>query len=212
MGEEELNTVVQSIFEHVDLQGHIDPYEMYIPDAIGFLALTSQGRSSLIAFGEVPEWTDEFHPPTRTPDTRFSDYPKGVGYRVANTPTAQLQPHRRGLQPPISAVEIIDFDDTDVLDIRRQGSAWRLGGIARHAALLAQAKIAGSHAALDRVERAYGENGGVLMNVPPSWLTEQEIVKGVKHAIEPSMLLIRDPGVTIRRVGEVDLRALTSKG
>jgi hypothetical protein len=217
MREDYPDETVESIISGTTFYEGISSYDLYLRSNLGFLAMTAS--DSLVGFGVMPAGVDEMYPPVRDAETRFMDYPKGVGFRVTNAPTAMIQPSRRGAQPAISAVEIIGLDESAIADIRYPETMTNhLGGIIKHLTLLGQQKIQGHAAALNRVEQPYDGYPAAQVNVPPTWLDEQKYVRHLRHAMEPNMLFIRGQEVLIRRIGDVNLRNLvaaaktTSKG
>lgn len=209
------DATITAITESTTFDQEIDPWGLYFRSDLGFIATTDGG--SLVGFGIMPEGVDEMLPPQRDRNTRFMDYPKGVGFRITNVPTAMIQPSRRGPQPPISAVEVVGVNERSMGDIRQPETKLRhIGGIIKHLSLLGQQKVMGHAAALNRVERQYNGYQIAQVNVPPTWLDEQKYVRHLHHVVEPNMLFIRGRGALIRRIGSVNLQELieqsTSKG
>ncbi|MGF7229114.1 MAG: hypothetical protein ACQR33_03975 [Candidatus Saccharibacteria bacterium] len=197
------NEIIETMVGETKFYDNIDPNMFDIDAELGFLSVLDTGAH--IGFGIMPDGVTQLYPPQRTADTRFMDYPKGVGFRVTNIATAMIPPRRKGPRPAIRAIEIDGLSSDFILDVRRQGTVQHLGGIARHASLLVQSKLKGDAQALDRVERSYRSSVAVHMNVPPSWLDEQKYIDRIEHPVEPSMLLIRGRNVRIRRIGDVVL-------
>jgi hypothetical protein len=218
---EQPTNVPELILEHVVLEDGYQLRDVTYDQELSFLT----NGERIIAFGEMPKNFTTVHPPeslTDRPRTkrRFIDNAKGVGMRVGNQPTAMVQPIRRVgearqpfAHPPIHALEINGLQRSQIFDARRSGVAAHIGGYFRHLSLLAQAKVQGDKAAIERVERPYDNSRAVRLSPPPSWRDEQRL-RGIQHIQEPEMLLLRSRQITVRRIGELSLAhlRLTSKG
>lgn len=223
MGETALS-VPERILEHVELRTDYPVQGIEYDEELDFL--TNGDGERIIGFGMMSRSFTMVHPPETIDDLptdkrRFMLNPKGVGFRVGNQPSVMVQPLRHAEKPlrqpqehpPIYALEISGLQRSQIYDARREGHLAHIGGYIRHLSLLAESKVLGDERAISRAGRPYGTSSAARISAPPSWLDEQRI-RGIKHAVDPQMLMLRSHKITVRKIGEVMLGdfKLTSRG
>jgi hypothetical protein len=216
------DSTVERIVAGVKFHPEFDIEVLRYDSSLGFIALQG-GRhrddSTLIGFGApfspiAPDGFDagdEVRPITQLQqipkDFRTNDLLKGVGFRAYNTPEAALG--YTDIPDTWIGAYAFEVDRRWIYDMRQEEGS-RPARIMRHGFRMVQryVNIRGLESVTDRIHEKYGEADAVLMTQPPRADARQRVERDAPNpeGVPAEFMIIRNAGITLRRVGTFPLK------
>jgi hypothetical protein len=207
-----MNNVIE-LTREVNFESDFDPRSLSFNDDLGFLAVAeadiAMGSLRLIGFAAPLSARGGTSTDKQvTPITDFNTLPKqnrtiaeqgkGVGPRLYNVRQAFGGAKSR---PESIGVYSFDLDVSRILDAKvTQGSA--VQRLARHAGRILRSQLSSTEQVVQSIHASYGTVDAVQLEVPPLPKLRQAS-HGVEnpHGIVPQFMIIRNPAITLHRVG-----------